>query len=243
MKQQLIEIRSAAQAEKIVGGLSKVTKLPCLAYNLPAEACITGAKLACVEGTTCNGCYALRGWYPKRGGGWKRLECIKDPRWVEAMTFLILYHRQSYFRWHDSGDLQGINHLDKICQVAERTPNTMHWLPTREYEIIKKYLKNMGMPKPANLIIRLSAHMIEGSPPLELAKELGVLVSGVSETDYTCQAHTKTSPLKNGIYTEWKGHCGSCRECWNPDTFSVVYKLHLAKNKLTPGQQLVRVSL
>lgn len=243
MKQQLVNIHSAAQAEQIVGGLSKVTKLPCLAYNLPAEACITGQKLACVEGTTCNGCYALRGWYPKRGGGWKRLEAIRDSRWVQAMVFLIKWHRQGYFRWHDSGDIQGTWHLKKICDVAEQTPETKHWLPTREYDIVKKFRLGLGLGFPSNLTVRLSAHMIEGSPPLDLARQLGVQVSGVSETDYTCMAHTKTSPLKNGIYKEWKGHCGSCRDCWNPKIFSVVYKLHLEKNKLTPMQTLRRVSL
>lgn len=236
------EIRTAYEAAQIVGGLSKVTKLPCLTYNLPAEACITGQKLVCVEGSVCNGCYALRGWYPKRGSSWKRLEAIKDPRWVEAMVYLIKFHNQAYFRWHDSGDLQGTWHLRKIVEVAEQTPDTQYWLPTQEYEIVKKLRLGYGIVFPNNLTVRLSAHKLEGPAPIQLAKQLGVQVSLVSETAYTCQAHTKTSPLKNGK-GEWKGHCGSCRECWNPDTFSITYKLHLSKNKLTPGQSLARVAI
>ena len=52
------------EAEKIVGGLSKPSKMPGPAYNLPASACITGQKLAKVPGSVCAGCYALadRDW-------------------------------------------------------------------------------------------------------------------------------------------------------------------------------------
>ena len=35
-----------AEAKKITGGLSKPSKMPGPAYNLPAYKCITGAKLA-----------------------------------------------------------------------------------------------------------------------------------------------------------------------------------------------------
>ena len=51
------------QAQKIVGGLSKPSKMPGPAYNLPAAACITGAKLVKVPGSVCAGCYALKGRY------------------------------------------------------------------------------------------------------------------------------------------------------------------------------------
>ena len=49
------------EAQKIVGGLSKPSKMPGPAYNLPARACITGAKLVKVPGSVCAGCYALKG--------------------------------------------------------------------------------------------------------------------------------------------------------------------------------------
>ena len=49
------------EANEIVGGLSSPGKMPCPSINLPAVACVTGAKLAQVPGTTCHGCYALKG--------------------------------------------------------------------------------------------------------------------------------------------------------------------------------------
>ena len=51
------------EANEIVGGLSAPGKMPCPSINLPAVACVTGAKLAQVPGTTCHGCYALKGRY------------------------------------------------------------------------------------------------------------------------------------------------------------------------------------
>ena len=34
------------EASKIVGKLSKTSKMPCYSYNLPATKCITGSKMA-----------------------------------------------------------------------------------------------------------------------------------------------------------------------------------------------------
>ena len=51
------------QAREITGGLSKPSKMPGPAHNLPAQACKTGAKLVNVPGSVCAGCYALKGRY------------------------------------------------------------------------------------------------------------------------------------------------------------------------------------
>jgi hypothetical protein len=51
------------EALKLVGGLSKPSKMPGWAYGIPAAECKTGKKLQNVEGSTCYGCYALKGCY------------------------------------------------------------------------------------------------------------------------------------------------------------------------------------
>ena len=51
------------EARQITGGLSKPSKMPGPAHNLPAQACKTGAKLVKVPGSVCAGCYALKGRY------------------------------------------------------------------------------------------------------------------------------------------------------------------------------------
>ena len=99
------------EANKITGGLSKPSKMPGPAYNLPAVACITGAKLVKIPGSVCAGCYALKGRYRFRNvqdALQRRLQAITGPRWVEAMVTLIKPHK--FFRWPDSGDLQRLEH-------------------------------------------------------------------------------------------------------------------------------------
>ena len=49
------------EAIEITGGLSKPSKMPGPAFNLPAWNCITGGKLRKIPGTPCHGCYALKG--------------------------------------------------------------------------------------------------------------------------------------------------------------------------------------
>jgi hypothetical protein len=52
-----------SEALKLVGGLSKPSKMPGWAYGLPAKECKTGSRLVKVKGSTCEGCYALKGCY------------------------------------------------------------------------------------------------------------------------------------------------------------------------------------
>ena len=99
------------EANQIVGGLSAPGKMPCPSINLPAVACVTGSKLAKVPGTTCHGCYALKGRYrfPDTVKAMnRRLAALQDSRWVRAMV--VLMKDRKYFRWHDSGDIQSAWH-------------------------------------------------------------------------------------------------------------------------------------
>jgi hypothetical protein len=43
----------------------------------------------------------------------------QDPRWVTAMVALI--KDQDWFRWHDSGDIQSLEHLKNIFEVCKLT--------------------------------------------------------------------------------------------------------------------------
>ena len=87
------------EARKITGGLSKPSKMPGPAHNLPAVACKTGAKLVKVPGSVCAGCYALKGRYRFKNvqdALSRRLQALQDPRWVDAMVTLI--QGQEFFR-------------------------------------------------------------------------------------------------------------------------------------------------
>lgn len=200
-----------------IGGLSSPSKMPCHGYSIPASKCITGRKLHQVEGSICSKCYALKGRYGfdvVRNAMMRRWRALKKARWVEAMTTAITnVEKSGFFRWHDSGDLQGIWHLENIVRVAENTPHIRHWIPTREYTTVSQYLAWHG-GFPPNLTVRLSSLMFDGPPPTGLAQRLGLTVSGASKDQYDCPA-----PHQGG-------ECGACRKCWDPSHTSVMYKKH-----------------
>ena len=195
-------------AKKITQSLTRTSKLPGLSYSLPAWACQTGSKLRKIEGTPCFSCYALKGnyiRYPKiKEVQYKRLDSITNPLWVEAMAVQI--KNQKYFRWHDAGDIQSVEHLRKIFAVAILTPNTRHWLPTQE----RKYLLEVD-PKevPDNLIIRLSGSKINGSIP--------------NAWEYTSSVVTENAKCPSA---NQDGKCMDCRMCWSKDIKNVSYGKH-----------------
>ena len=195
------------EAKEITGGLSKPSKMPGPAYNLPATECKTGVKLQAVPGSVCAGCYALKGRYRfsnVRQALARRLESLKHPRWVEAMIALI--KDEPHFRWHDSGDLQSVTHLSNILKVCKATPETWHWMPTREAGLLK-VINPAAIP--TNLIIRMSSHMIDQGPVT-----FWPWTSTVSSSTKTCPA------LDQG------NSCKDCRACWDRSVSNVTYPKH-----------------
>ena len=192
----------------IIGGsLSKPSKMPGWSIGLPAKECKTGGKLRDVKGSVCYDCYALKGCYVFKvvqQAQYRRLAAIKDPQWVEAMAHLINSKRPRVFRWHDSGDVQDLEHLQKIYEVCRLTPSKRHWMPTRE-AWIKQHLHD----KPANLVIRLSSPMVDQGPVSSWPNTSTVVTIGAS-----CPA-----PKQNN-------ECGTCRNCWNPEIKNISYGIH-----------------
>ena len=193
------------EAKQITGSLTRTSKMPGLSYSLPAWECKTGSKLRKVKGSVCSACYALKGNYTRykaiKAAQYDRLEKIKNSLWVAAMVVQV--KRQKYFRWHDAGDVQDLDHLNKIYSVCRLTPEVKHWMPTRE-----AWIKNHLDSKPANLVIRFSPPMIgqrNDSWPNS---------SMVVETGATCAA-----PKQNNS-------CGDCRQCWDPLVKVVSYGKH-----------------
>lgn len=203
-------------AWQIVGGLSKPSKMPGAGYGLPAAECMVGSKLRAVVGSTCSHCYAMKGRYvfpAVQQAQYRRLEALNHPQWILAMVQLL--QKQKWFRWHDSGDIQSLQHLRNIVKVAEATPNTHHWLPTREYGLIQQYKTAYGA-FPQNLIVRVSAPMT-GKAPVKHWKHASMVVTAL--TDKPAAAVLCTAYQRGG-------KCGSCRACWSANVQLVAYKLH-----------------
>ncbi len=195
------------EAWALVGGLSKPSKMPGWSIGIPAKECKTGAKLRLIPNSVCEGCYALKGCYVFKvvqEAQYKRLEAIQHPDWVQAMATLINSKKPDVFRWHDSGDVQDVQHLEKIFEVCRLTPGKRHWMPTRE-AWIKDHMKDA----PANLVVRFSSPMIDQGPVKSWAN-----TSTVSTKSRSCPA-----PDNNN-------ECGSCRACWDPLVKNIEYGKH-----------------
>ena len=198
------------EAKEITGGLSAPGKMPEGSYNLPAVACITGAKLREIPGTPCWGCYAFKGRYnfPNvKDALTRRLDSITHPQWIEAMAVLI--KGKKHFRWHDSGDLQGPEHLKKIFEVCKLTPETQHWLPTQERKLLQFLDPDII---PTNLIIRLSNAKNDTKPGNAWPHWSTVVTK--PRAGHVCPAPDQGN------------ECGSCRACWSKDVHEVQYKIH-----------------
>ena len=193
------------KAKVITGSMTRTSKMPGLSYSLPAWECKTGSKLRKVPGSVCASCYALKGNYTRypeiKRAQYVRLQALKHPLWVDAMTAQV--KRQKYFRWHDAGDVQDLDHLNKIYEVCRLTPDTKHWMPTRE-----AWIKDHLASKPDNLVIRFSPPMIGQR------NESWPNSSMVVTENATCPA-----PAQGG-------KCGSCRQCWDPEVKIVSYGKH-----------------
>ena len=219
----VMTLKAAQEFAKISLGNSK---MPGTTFAQDAFACKVGDKLAKVEGSVCSKCYArkIQRLRPSVNQGWKanlekaRKWITANPsQWVKACTFQIERAAnktgENYHRWFDSGDIDSVQQLAAICEVAKATPKIAHWLPTREAGIVKAY-KKQGGTIPSNLVIRVSATMIGDKPIASHATTSTVHVKGAQVFGHECPASQQGNA------------CGDCRACWNPSVENISYPKH-----------------
>lgn len=210
---------------QIIGGLSQPSKMPWWSWSIDAALCQTGARLAQNEGTVCSSCYALKGNYvfPNvKAAQERRRKGMEHPQFVEAfvvvLTQLHLKTRkrradgriENRFRWLDSGDLQSVEMLRQINEIALRTPQIDHWLPTREVRIVAEFLKHSSFAP--NLVVRLSTPLV-GASPKRRTLGLPMATVGASGGGHDCRA-----------LADQGNRCLDCDVCWQQR--DVNYPLH-----------------
>lgn len=203
-------------AEAIAGSLSKPSKMPGHGYGLPAAECKTGKILAqTVPDSPCADCYACKGRYvfPNvQSAQYNRLSALNNPLWVDAMVTLIQKTGDDYFRWHDSGDIQSIEHLRLIVDIAERVPLVKFWLPTQERKMVNEYIRQHGA-FPDNLVVRIS------SPRIDQAVAHPSLPTSSVHRNKPAVGYECPAPKQNNT-------CGDCRACWSKDISNISYHHH-----------------
>lgn len=216
--------KTIKQVKDFVGfePLSKPEKMPEYAFNIPAQECKAGSHMVGVKGMICEHCYALKNRYAFENtlnAMYNRLNFTKEYYFITVMTFLIIKREIKSFRWFDSGDIQSKEMLDDICEICRNTPDTEHWLPTKEWKLVRNYIY-AGNVIPDNLNIRLSALRVNGKPPTKLAEKLGLTTSTVVTPDVYDKLKFKCPSSKQG------NKCESCRACWSKKVKNVSYKYH-----------------
>jgi hypothetical protein len=208
------------QATDNVGGLSTPGKMPGYGWSISALRCDVGSSLVDVKGSVCEGCYALKGRY--RFGNVKnalenRYYAWANNRelWVESMIYLMNHKKMAqHFRWFDSGDLQGREMMDDIAKVAIHSRRIRFWLPSKEYALVKDWLKNNDCPE--NLIIRVSAPMMNQN------------IDGFTFTSGVyCRENLYMVKKSTICPASWQeNQCKDCRKCWSDRIATVNYVGH-----------------
>jgi len=204
--------------------------MPCPSWSISAKRCQLGSELRKQADTVCSKCYACKGHFVMgrvhEANEQRLLAFYAVPHWPVYMARLIeltVPIGNPYFRWFSSGDLQSSSMLTNIFKVCELTPSVQHWLPTQERGFVEQALR--GADKPDNLVIRVSAPLINGVPPI--AEHTSVVVGPVAEDAWEKRvaANTKTRfHFEASVGDDFE--CGSCRACWDSTVETVVYKLH-----------------
>lgn len=219
----LIQIDKKARkgARENLGNFSNPSKMPCYSWSIPAQACLTGSKLAKLEGSVCHGCYALNGFYNMpvvKKALQKRFSTLENLEQWEN-DFLLALQGETFFRWFDSGDLQSLPMLQAINNIARKTPHVRHWLPTKEHKLVSEFLAS-GETLAENLTVRLSAYMVDSYKVPKLTGKVSVVLS-----ENVFQQATETESFKKCKAPAQGGKCLDCRSCWS-ETETVAYLKH-----------------
>jgi len=236
--------------------LSKPEKMPEWSFNIPASTCKIGMHLVSMKGSNCYKCYCYkRGRYNNsivQACLTRRYKfAVYNPNFIRAMSFLInlrcdgkvgAMERKWYkkhgmkardywtvkrFRWFDSGDIQSEMMLDDICQICRNTPDVLHWLPTKEHKMVKRYIYS-GKKIPDNLDLRLSSHFKSKTSVhrvTKLARRLGLNIGTVlPPDDFAKVVH---SPLSFKCPSHNQGNmCLGCTACSVKGVFNAIYEEH-----------------
>lgn len=213
----------------LIGGLSSPSKMPGHSWSTSALDCQTGTKLRETEGTVCSSCYAMKGMYrfPNvKEAHNRRMEALKNPRFQEAFIIVLtatyknikktyikdgVERKENRFRWHDSGDIQSVDHLRMLNEIAIACPDIDFWLPTKESGMVATFLKTDTFA--ANLSVRLSHPMIGGTF-VKQPNGQNFSTVGVPNAPNHCPAYQQD------------GKCKNCNNCWNKNIVSVNYPVH-----------------
>lgn len=195
--------------------------MPGLAWGISATRCRVGSALHAQDKgkaekkTVCGNCYARKGSYAFDNVQKKleeRYQTLFNPEWTPAFVAGLRTELEpgEKFRFHDSGDLQSLNHLRNVLRICSAVRDVLFWAPTREHGLLSQI--DPG-DVPENLVIRLSGNLIDGKPP----KGWPWTSTVVRDVDNA----SCPSSIEGGSCDE-----NECEACWDRTRKNVAYAKH-----------------
>lgn len=205
-------------------------KLDFTDYSLSAFDCVTGTKLRKLKNSVCSNCYACKGQYRFSNvqNCYKiRKSIINNSLWkIETYLPILLQHyKKQYFRWNSSGDIQSVEHLQAIVNIALKCPEITFWLPTKEIKFVHKFIKNNKIP--SNLIIRISNYFINDNKfwASKSLKNMHFSTVDLDDSKKINKFSIDCPAYKSRKNTDL-GRCGGCKACYNSKVKNINYKSH-----------------
>jgi len=221
----------------VIGGLSNPAKMPCYGFSIPAIYCKVGSKLRNVANSVCAICYAMGGFYlmPVVAAAMERRYQIMMQAldvWKRNMILVLAELNRlrpsddigTFFRWHDSGDIQSVEHLESIAEIARAIPAMAFWLPTKEIAFLEAFRLRHGNDSiPENLTIRLSVSTI-GMAPSGLIDHITSKMPQVASSGVRTKEQDGNGELCSAYDND--GFCNYCRRCWDASIPHIDYPAH-----------------
>jgi hypothetical protein len=136
-------------------------------------------------------------------------------------------HDPNYFRWFDTGDIQDLEMLWCVNEIAYSTPNIKHWLPTKEARILLNALNYFDWAWSDNLTVRLSIHMRDKTPSSFWRKQQLEAFNKNLTLSFSQVFTPSLGPAKDWFECPalQQGHkCLSCRHCWTMEDVAYPWR-------------------
>lgn len=200
-------------------------------------AIIAGREWSCPgESTLCRSrCYAKRGFFNMpnvRRSHVRNFEFSESPIFADWMASAIAAKFVRAMRIHVSGDFYDVGYVRKWIEIVHRSPNQIFFAYTRSWRIedmLPELIKLGALP---NMQLWWSIDRETGPAPLVRGIRRAYMAIDDSDADCTpddCDLVFRDHPLtimkkangiqvcpvENGVTTQVKITCSTCRICWS----------------------------
>ena len=137
-----------------------------------------------------------------------------------------------YFRFHTSGELESLEHLDLYCDICRMNPEVTFYIYTKRFDLLVEWFVERGEKKPDNFVINLSEwhgniqRFLSEHSKQEYADFIDSL--NIFAFDDKTEASGYASKLVHCPATDKTGHetgitCAQCRRCMKSGHKTAVY--------------------